>query len=167
MTTTSSPPRFVITVGDNNDYLTGTTRNPSAQSNTLDTDPEVQLVYVATPVKPDADSSDIEIVYHRRATDKQSLPPIEPVALDEDITMVGEHSTICANSFYPHFYHVCEDSHPCSKCFCFVCDVPIRQCCYWLRHRFATDDEPWRSLRRAMIKTRNSSRNAICQSNKI
>lgn len=160
MTNATVQSRFVITIDDSDDDLTQCAGSPSSKEADHDADPEVQLMCVATPLSPSADFSDIEIVYQRRATDRESTSSIDPVVFADDVAVVGERNTIRAASFYPHFWHMCEASEPCDKCFCFVCDIPFDQCTNWKNHKLANDTFLWQNLRKVTFQKRESSKTA-------
>lgn len=170
MTTNALQSRFVITIDDTDDDLTHSPRSSSSHEPHNDSDPEVQLVCMATPLSPSADLSDIEVVYQRRATDKQSILSDKqsilldkPVVLSEDIAVIGERNTIRPTSFYSHFWHMCSESTPCDKCYCFICDIPVNLCTDWTNHKQAIDTRVWQNLRATFQKRRSKAGAATSQ----
>jgi len=74
---------------------------------------------------------------------------------DTDVALTGIVGKL-ANSDYPHSrfdcaihkFGIADDSSHCEKCYCWVCDIPAKDCSAWAHHCHAKDTAHyWQSLR--------------------
>lgn len=131
----STTPNYVIVVDDEDENDI-----PSSWES------EVEFVLQANVASSETDLSDIVVVSEQRRNKPISLPLCTPESVTNDVSVVGELKTIDA-TFYSHFRYMCSQPKPCHKCFCFVCDVPQRQCKTWFMHKLAIDNSLWRKMR--------------------
>ncbi|CAB9526350.1 expressed unknown protein [Seminavis robusta] len=137
---------------------------------TSDEDSDVQFLGVSNP-HDDGFESDVQIIENpskKRRIKKAAKTTGQPNSSEDDeICLVG---TIGTNALvdYPHLREDCvvekfvvgKHSSHCSKCYCYVCDLPADQCQHWdsahdgqKGHCHATRADPkWRAARDAREK---------------
>ena len=84
---------------------------------------------------------------------------------EDDLVVVGSSGDF-ANYDFPHAYHHCRGANAgalgahacCSNCYCYVCDVPCKECEVWHEHKRADDKQAkWKAARAAEKKRRESA----------
>lgn len=119
---------------------------------------------------PDSFSSDSEIevvAVIRQDSSKQDLSqPVEIEPSRADIACVGTREIVRALVDYPHFRFSCgvepfkrqriqKKLKHCERCFCYVCDIPAKDCSTWNDHCRAVDTmDKWRSAREKKLENR-------------
>lgn len=108
-----------------------------------------------------AKSPDVEFVSHMPVNAAKSVQPMVPLkstteTAAEVVHVVEMRRGVKALVDYPHMRFQCgvylfskDPQRHCSKCFCYVCDKPAKDCVIWNEHATATDKVPrWRMMRR-------------------